>query len=264
MPSVASKIRVVLVCAAVLLCGSTAFPFFQKHSPLPGPAEGPPLVGPGARFETAEPQEVPPEGYDLFAAFKKDNVPVSFANRPLWQGRERCGLNCLYAVLRLCTPGVSYERLERIAGPVPQGGFTLAQLQEIGTRAGADVVAVKGDISRLTELEPPVIVHFGEIEQSGHFVCYARRDSGTMIFLDGTSGTEFTVGGENPSRTITSVLRQASGYMLMPRRVPSGQGTWAVASLMRTVTYFAVAIAGIIFVAAAIHQRSLSKRRGLS
>lgn len=152
---------------------------------------------------------------DLLKQFERSLVPLRLKYVPAWQGRDHCGLNCLYALLRLESANISYDRLSELAGPVPPGGFNMAQLKEIAKKAGTDVRIVKGDISRLSEVPPPAIIHYGQPNAAGHFICLVSRREEGFACLDGTSGASFNIGGKS-GRPLAAVARQASGYLLLP------------------------------------------------
>lgn len=188
--------------------------------------ERPITPNPQAFTHAAQRREYSGGSDDLLKQFEKSNVPAAFANKPTWQGIDLCGLNCLYVVLRLSAFGTSYTDLRRLAGTVPKGGFNMSQLKAIAEKAKVEVDVIRGDPARIKEMQPPVIVHMGEPDQVGHFICFVRRAGDALVFADGTTGGEFTV-GQDGAHPLSGITRRASGYMLVPSRQPrSARAAW--------------------------------------
>jgi hypothetical protein len=173
----------------------------------------------------------------ILKKFEQSNVPAAFETQPKWQQPDRCGLNCLYALIRLVEPGITYESIQSRAGKPPPGGFTMSELVSIAGKVGVRVLMIKGDPNRLRDLEPPVILHLGDPSHSGHFICYVRRHGDNFIMADGTSGTQYVVGGEH--HPLAVLTREASGYMLVPDRSGSHSNILGVSTLR--------VLAGILF-----------------
>ena len=198
---------------------------------------------------------------DLLEQFKRSKVPMRFSSPPSWRGGEMCGLNCLYLLLKLTVtnvPSLSYDALYRSAGPVPSGGFNMAQLKQIARKWGAELSVIQGDPLRLAELPPPVIVHLGEPDRPGHFVCLVQNQGKVLLFADGTTGGQFTVGDEG-THTVAGLARQASGFMLVPalHQPPRGlspRSRW----IMRGVSCGMLAVALVFFALPHVRRRRLA------
>lgn len=162
--------------------------------------------------------EIPQNGFDVMQQFKIEDVPVENSNIPHWYGRDRCGLNCLYAFLQLSGVNVAYSELESAAGPVPKDGFTLSKLQELSNRFGCNAQVLKGDVSQVSRLTPPVIIHFGHPDAKGHFTCFAKKNGQSFLLLDGTSGGMLNYRSDSAGRDLSRLLRNASGYIMAPAR----------------------------------------------
>ena len=184
------------------------------------------------------------ENTDLFEAFKKDGVPVKLESQPTWAGKNKCGLNALYAFLRLSGNHISYSKLVELAGKVPEQGYNLEQLEAIAEKAGTGVAMLKGSMSEFSRQSPPILVHFGEPGITGHFVCYAKSEGGVMVFLDGTSGATFTIGDVN-TQGYSNFLRSASGYMLVGD-VAKNKGYFSLFLRVGSFLFFLLAIIGFV------------------
>jgi len=167
--------------------------------------------------EKAPATDIEPKDSDLFHEFKEAGIPLRFDALPSWQGKDRCGLNCVYAMLRLNHVRISYRDLEQKAGPVPTGGFNMQKLKELCESCGFPVEVIHGSISHALRLDPPLILHIGNLESPGHFMCVASHANGSYVLLDGTSGTIKSYSNGTGVNSIASLERASSGYFLVPK-----------------------------------------------
>lgn len=164
----------------------------------------------------------------------RDNVPCKFPKTVSWQKHNRCGLNSVYLMIRLMGGHVSYPDLERAAGSMPPDGLSLSQMVSLAKEFGLDCEVVYGPPESIAELSPPAVIHLGDPEKSGHYVCYYHKQLNPRAyrFVDGTSGALFDVSAESPS-TLSSFGRDASGYAMIPRRRSVGIAVlWSTAAVI--------------------------------
>jgi hypothetical protein len=173
------------------------------------------VIGPGARAIIPKPKEETLPSESFSSIFAKDEVPCRFEVSPSWQGPDRCGLNCLFAMLNLTGRAVSYNKLSEQAGPIPKGGLSAEQMMRLAEHFGLKCMLLKGDITELDSLKPPAIVHIGDLDRPGHFICYYSHSGDALLFIDGTSGGTFTAGNMQ-GRSLESLARKSSGYMIVP------------------------------------------------
>jgi len=173
--------------------------------------------------------------------FVRDGVPCNIGRLAAWQGRDRCGLNCVYALLARSGKPVSYEALERRAGPIPKGGLSFAQMQELAEECGLECKIIEGSVTELGKLPPPAIVHLGNVDHSGHFVCYIANNNVSLTFLDGSSGGTFEA-GISSGRSLDAMSRIASGFILVPAM--SGSGTLRT-HVKDLIMYFSICLVGL-------------------
>jgi len=208
------SLRQLFYCFCAVGYGLTAAAVYAQKDPnIDG--TGPRVRGPGARVLPAVPRDETLIDDSLSSLFERDRVPCSFEVLPSWQGRDHCGLNCVFALLTLAGRPVTYPTLSARAGTIPKGGLSLEQMLQLTEDFGLRCVLITGDVRELGKLKPPAIIHLGDVDRPGHFVCYYANQGDRLQFIDGTSGGTFEA-GNSVGRSLDSLARWSSGYMLVP------------------------------------------------
>jgi hypothetical protein len=149
-----------------------------------------------------------------------------------WRTPMFCGVNSMYAFLRLHGAQVSHRQMEDEL-PVGQAGSTLKDMREVACRHGVTARVVRATPEQLWRCELPVIAHLEkestddfDNQARGHFVVLVQADRRVVSYIDGTTGFVET-------KEADQFLRQWSGLLLA--RAPA---TWPGA-------YFAGAAAAV-------------------
>jgi ABC-type bacteriocin/lantibiotic exporter with double-glycine peptidase domain len=126
-----------------------------------------------------------------------------------------CGVNSMYALLRLLGAQVSYQEMEAEL-PVGPAGSTLKDMREVACRHGVAARVVRATPEQLWRCELPVIAHLEknstddfDNQSRGHFVVLVQADSQFVRYIDGTSGFVKTTSADE-------FVRQWSGLLLVP------------------------------------------------
>ena len=230
------------------MCALVVVFLLSAHGPVADCAEGPPVQGPGAKATPlVASEDTSVRVQSLAELMKRDQVPCQFPALPDWQHPDYCGINCLYAFLNLGGTPVDYGVLRTTVGQVPPGGLSIQRLCEVATSFGATCEVVQGSLEDIRENGPPAIVHLGDLERPGHFVCYYSSSEHGMHLLDGTTGAS-VLAGKDRGQSLAAIARQASGYFLISRR-PSRFG---MADYSRDSRFAVSALAALLWLAAAV------------
>ncbi|HUE72086.1 MAG TPA: cysteine peptidase family C39 domain-containing protein [Pirellulaceae bacterium] len=133
-----------------------------------------------------------------------------------WSQPGRCGVNCLYAMLRLAGRDVTYSELCSTVPSDQTRGSNLADLESAAKRYGVSAHTRKVSTSKIPELVPPFILHMelADVSGSGHFVTvynmrYVPETKRYVLFyIDGGNATMTQAPLPVLSKTLT-------GYVLV-------------------------------------------------
>lgn len=149
----------------------------------------------------------------LRSLIEASNVPCNLGGPAAWQSVDYCGINCAYLILKSKEIDIKYNELVKAVKEIPKGGLSLLQVKELCEKFGLICTICKDETGGLESIEPPAILHLGEPESPGHFVCYYKKFKGRGFqIVDGTTGIEriqdlYT--GELP--------REFSGYYIIAK-----------------------------------------------
>ena len=123
------------------------------------------------------------------------DVPDKLRFEQKWQGKAHCGINALYAMLRVKGKTVDLGDIStRLV--LPESGASLEQIRELAARFGLDAQVIKTTPEQLRSLPMPLILHQAMSEKGksdrDHFVLVVGLDTdGRYAVIDGTTGMLF-------------------------------------------------------------------------
>jgi ABC-type bacteriocin/lantibiotic exporter with double-glycine peptidase domain len=157
-----------------------------------------------------------------------------------WRVAQRCGVNVVYAYLKMHKVNITYAAILKEVPVDPVRGSSLKSVADCISSHGIQVKVGKTAFSELQGLEMPVIAHLEfdnptsesvESSQVGHFVVVVSADDSTTRYLDGTFGTFKEVPTEE-------FVRSWSGYIVAQHAdntLPVGFAAALVTSLLTIV-----------------------------
>jgi ABC-type bacteriocin/lantibiotic exporter with double-glycine peptidase domain len=102
------------------------------------------------------------------------------------QKDPRCGSKCLYLALQLLDRPVEFTELERLLGEPSGAGYTLADLEAVARKLGAETLGVQTTFANLAR-------------RPGRFACLAHIDGGHFVLFHDVSDGRVSV--VDPPRT---------------------------------------------------------------
>ncbi len=123
------------------------------------------------------------------------DVPEKLRFEQKWQGKAHCGINALYAMLRVKGKAVDLGDIStRLV--LPESGASLEQLRELAARYGLATQVINTTPEQLRSLPMPLIMHQAMSEKGksdrDHFVLVVGLDTaGRYAVIDGTTGMLF-------------------------------------------------------------------------
>jgi len=129
------------------------------------------------------------------------------AAKVAWRKTQRCGLNCLYVLLRIHGVEVSYQELadETVVG---DQGSTFAELSRVARRHGFDLTPMRATWESIDDWPLPAVIHLESQNLDRHYVLLLRREGEEFVIFDCTDG-EVSRWGEGEIRD------KWSGYVLL-------------------------------------------------
>jgi ABC-type bacteriocin/lantibiotic exporter with double-glycine peptidase domain len=122
---------------------------------------------------------------------------------------RRCGVNAIFALLRVSRVDVSYgDVLDAV--PVEDLGSSLESMRAVAQERGLECDVVRATPDQLASIPLPFIAHFDYGGQSGHYVVLIQRYGDRWVFIDGASGLEY-------SMYHGDLINRWSGVLLVPR-----------------------------------------------
>ena len=133
--------------------------------------------------------------------------PLEQLNQHYWRNPRRCGVNCLYAYLRL--HGSQIQMSELITSiPIGEKGSSLKALKDASRLGHFDSMVVKTTPHDIQRFSLPAIAHIDSRE--GHYVLILRAGTGNVTVADMTSGKVET-------KSLDLFAQNWSGYLLVPQ-----------------------------------------------
>lgn len=115
-------------------------------------------------------------------------VPVPPPVQPVeWRHSKRCGLNCLYVMLRMRGAPVKYETLAAET-EVTDKGTTMAELARVAGWHGISLQAMRATRDSIPQWPLPAIVHLQNQDLTTHYVLLLRTSGTKYVMLDCNSG----------------------------------------------------------------------------
>jgi Peptidase C39 family len=104
-----------------------------------------------------------------------------------WRHTKRCGLNCLYVMLRMIGAQVSYQTLGSEVQVTDQG-TTMAELVRVAALHGAILQPMRATKESIPQWSLPAIIHLQNQDLTAHYVLLLRSTGNGFVVLDCNSG----------------------------------------------------------------------------
>jgi ABC-type bacteriocin/lantibiotic exporter with double-glycine peptidase domain len=154
----------------------------------------------------------------LAAPLFADPAVAPLAQPVEWRHTKRCGINCLYVMLRMLGTQVRYENVVAEAHITDQG-TTIAELVRLAANYGTSLQPVRATKDTIRRWPLPAIVHLQNQDLTTHYVLLLRASETGYVVLDCNSGELREWGpGEFLDKWTGYVLLQSdsSGHLFSP------------------------------------------------
>lgn len=124
--------------------------------------------------------------------------PAPSAAELAWRQSKRCGVNCLYVLLRSHGIEVAYDRLvDEVA--IGDKGTTLAELSRVARAHGINLLPMRATRESIRDWALPAVLHLERQNFERHYVLLLRVESEEYTILDCTTG-QMSIWGEGEFR----------------------------------------------------------------
>jgi Peptidase C39 family len=167
-------------------------------------------------------EDIKPEGTfsgkTLQEIFEQQGVPASFEILSDWQRVDYCGLNTVFAFVNIAGQVRTLAEVRSFAGDVGAGGYNIEVMKNTARACGVPCEVIFGDVATLSRSDVPTVIHVGDGESAGHFVClYLVSEDGENLqygLVDGSSGGARILS----QKEMQTFARECSGYMLVVKK----------------------------------------------